>query len=384
MSKFRVCLCGPRCTNSITGVGLAFDLLVMGMTNQSIDLKVVDSTLGLKVTKAGTFSPKRACETIVVICLVWFHLFRCQVYYSTMSTSFMGFIRDYLTIGFAKTIGCRTVLHLHGGGFEEFYLNARPWLQSLIRSNLKRTDSVVVLGERLKKQFYCTGNSIDRKLIVVPNGLTLGVDEPVPSIKRLPENGPIQLLYLSSLMPSKGFLDVLQAISTVNKLYPDRFHLNLCGNFVNAATEKDVPIRDETELLAYIRFLGITNCVTYHGQVVGQDKIFQFINAHIFLLPTLYVWEGQPLSIIEALAFSTPVLSCHHKGIPEQVKNGINGVLLQERTPQAIVTGLLFMTQCAKQFSAMSTAARKHYELNFRREVHLSKLVSVILKNDSL
>ena len=41
--------------------------------------------------------------------------------------------------------------------------------------------------------------------IVVPNGLPIGIDEPSCVPKVFPTSGTVQLLYLSSLMPSKLF-----------------------------------------------------------------------------------------------------------------------------------------------------------------------------------
>lgn len=379
MIKDSICLCGPRPNSTVTGVALAFELLIQCFESRAITLGTVDATRGKSVSSSGTFSVRRAFDTLCVVGEVWFHILHCKIYYSTMSTSVVGFIRDYLTVGFAKMLGRRTILHLHGGGFEDFYRNAKPWLQRLIRANLKRTDTIVVLGELLKEQFHCVGEFVRQKLVVVPNGLTLGVDEPAAIVKELPKDGRIQLLYLSSLMPSKGFYEILQAMTFLEKQFPSRYHLNLCGSFVEATTEGTLEVHNDMTLLSYIKIHDLANCTTYHGQVLGEAKKKQFEQAHIFLLPTSYPWEGQPLSIIEALAFSTPVISCYHKGIPELVENGISGFFVESKTPKAILNAVVQTTSDTQCYSSMSAAARAHYEVNFRREVHLERLISVIM-----
>ena len=378
-TKDTICLCGPRSAKAVTGVALAFDLLIEGAESRAIPHRVVDATRGATVSKSGTFSIRRAVDSLCVVALVWWHLLRCEIYYATMSTSWVGFIRDYLTVGFAKLLGRRTVLHLHGGGFEDFYTSSKPWLQRLIRANLKRTDTIVVLGELLKEQFYCAGDFVKPKLAVVPNGLTLGVDEPVAAVKQLPKDGRIQLLYLSSLMPSKGFFDVLQAMRALEEKQLGRYHLNLCGSFVDAKTETAVEVSDTASLESYIQGHGLADSVTYHGQVLGTEKQRQFENAHVFLLPTSYPWEGQPLSIIEALAFGSPVISCYHKGIPELMEDGVSGVFVEPQSPQAVADALLKISANGEQYQFMSQAARAHYETHFKCEVHLERLISVIL-----
>jgi glycosyltransferase involved in cell wall biosynthesis len=379
MIKNSICLCGPRSAKAVTGVALAFDLLVEGLEDRVIPHKAMDATRGVTVSKSGTFSVRRAFDTLCVIGLVWWLLLCCNIYYATMSTSSVGFIRDYLTVGFAKLLGRRTVLHLHGGGFQGFYMNAKPWLQRLIRANLRRTDTIIVLGELLKEQFYCVGEFVKPKLVVVPNGLTLGVDEPSAKVNAVPANGRIELLYLSSLMPSKGFFDVLQSMVFLEKQSPRRYHLNLCGFFVDAKTETAVEVHDEASLRDYIKKHELGECVTYHGQILDEAKDQQFAKAHVFLLPTSYPWEGQPLSIIEALAFSIPVISCCHKGIPELVEDGKTGVFVKAQAPELIASVVIEMTTDSEAYSNMSRAAREHYEANFRREVHLKRLISVIL-----
>lgn len=376
MSK--ICACGPRAKNGVTGVALAFDLLAEGLRDKNIKYFIVDATRGVVVAKSGSFSLRRAWDTVCVILSVWRHLLRCNIYYATMSTSSVGFVRDYLTVGFAKLLGRKTLLHLHGGGFEDFYLDSKPWLRRLIRANLRRTDIIIVLGEILKEQFYCAGKFVKPKLVVIPNGLTLGVDEPKVHLKKLPSDDRIELLYLSSLMPSKGFFDVLEAMRLLEIKNPGRYHLNLCGSFVNATTERVIDVYDEKTLQSYLSIHYLKDCVTIHGQVKGDEKQRQFNNAHIFLLPTSYPWEGQPLSIIEALAFAIPVISCYHKGIPELIKDGKTGCFVDARSPEALAGAVCSLSRDDTRYKAMSEQAREHYVQNFKREVHLDRLIGAI------
>ena len=379
MTTRKIIVCGPRPKTLVVGVDLAVELLVTGLGQVRASYVSIDTTFMNRKAKAGSFSCLRAIETMLVVFRVWLWMPFCKIYYSIMSTSPLGFIRDYLNVFFAKLLRRRTVLHLHGGGFEDFYISSKPWLQRLIRANLKRIDTIVVLGELLKDQFHCAGEFVKPKLLVIPNGLTHGVEEPVAAVKELPKNGRIQLLYLSSLMPSKGFFDVLQAMKLLEMEQPGLYHLNLCGSFTDAKTETAVEVRDDTTLHAYIQINDLSNCVTYHGQVLGEAKEKQFAQANIFLLPTSYPWEGQPLSIIEALAFSTPVISCYHKGIPELVEDRVNGFFVEPKSPKTIASTIIKMTTDAQSYSKMSVAARTHYEANFRREVHLERLISVIM-----
>lgn len=101
-------------------------------------------------------------------------------------------------------------------------------------------------------------------------------------------------------------------------------------------------------------------------------------------MPTFYSWEGQPLSIIEALAFGTPIISTYHKGIPEQVKDEYNGYLIKTNDPQEIIDAILKGIKSPDNYSTLSKNAIKHFQDHFTREVHLKRLISLICEDDNI
>lgn len=383
ISSFRVCICGPKLNlnNSVSGLSLAIEALLQGLKNKSLLFYFVDSSPFKKKFKSGSFSLIRSFETLYILCRVFFFLFNCRIYYSPMSTSTFGFVRDYLTVLFAKILNCHVVLHLHGGGFEEFYNSSSLLLKYLIKKHFHRVDKIIVLGELLKSQFYCLGVSIKSKLYVVTNGLTIDLDEPLPINRNLPVNGKLNILYMSSLMESKGFFYAILAMKILEKQNPGRYHLNLCGHFVDAITEREKNICDKASLLSFLALNKLEKCVTYHGQISYREKEKQFINAHIFLLPTFYPWEGQPLSIIEALSFSLPVISCKHKGIPELIKGGETGFFVEPKSEESIALAVEKIANNQISYREMSLNSRKHYENFFKRDLHLENLLNTIFAN---
>lgn len=52
--------------------------------------------------------------------------------------------------------------------------------------------------------------------------------------------------------------------------------------------------------------------------------------SHIFMLLTRYPNEGQPISILEAMGNAMLVITTNHAGIPDIVKNGINGLVIDK------------------------------------------------------
>lgn len=381
MIKKRVLLLGPRSKNSVTGVSLAFDLLIEGLKERNIIFNVVDFAYTDNSLKSGSYNFKSAWYSLYAVIQTWLKLIVTDIFYTTMSTSRLGFIRDFMAVGVAYLLRKKVIMHLHGGGFEDFYRSSSRWNKFLIRQNLKKVDTIIVLGELLKDQFDCVSSIVKNKLSVVPNGLTLGVNDPAINFKSFNKDEIINLIYLSSLMPSKGFMDVIHAVEILKKQLCKKYHLDICGNFVNAITEEKCDLKNIEDLLSYIKENNLEKEITYHGQVLGTTKETLLKKAHIFLLPTYYPWEGQPLSIIEALAFATPIISCKHKGIPEMLDEGINGQFVKPKDSNDIAKKIESITSSSDKYMIYSKQSRIKFEKDFCREVHLDRLISEILTN---
>ena len=75
--------------------------------------------------------------------------------------------------------------------------------------------------------------------------------------------------------------------------------------------------------------------VVFPGFIPEDDLPSLYTSADIFVLPSL--WEVLPISLLEALASGLPLIATDAGGNPEILRDGVNGVMLPKRDPQAIV-----------------------------------------------
>jgi glycosyltransferase involved in cell wall biosynthesis len=68
--------------------------------------------------------------------------------------------------------------------------------------------------------------------------------------------------------------------------------------------------------------------ISYVGFKTGKDLEELIKNASFVILPS-ECYENNPLSIIEAYSFGKPVIGANIAGIPELIKDGINGFLFK-------------------------------------------------------
>jgi glycosyltransferase involved in cell wall biosynthesis len=381
-----ILLIGSLPQKRATGASLGFESLIDGFKSTPCEPKILYILDSREEKVCGKFSWVRAKDSLIAIFSAWWKIPPQEVLYMTIASSKLGFLRDMMIILFASMFQKRIILHLHGGGYQDFYENQSKWLQSLIRSTLGKSTNIIVLGELLRDQFNFVPN-IESKIKVIPNGLINKLNPSTGDIKFLPDkDNPIRLLYLSNLIPSKGYFTLLDASIDLINNHKVNLICDFCGEFTQTIID-DQSLNIESqkeEFFQRIKNSGLDDRIIYHGTVSGEKKETMLREAHFFVLPTYYPWEGQPISIIEALAFGTPVISTPHKGIPEQVKDGYNGFLVPPNNHEAIVKAILKGIESYSYYSELSKAALEHFNSNFTRDVHLKRLISVICNTETI
>ncbi len=78
--------------------------------------------------------------------------------------------------------------------------------------------------------------------------------------------------------------------------------------------------------------------------VSGREKKELLLWGTIFILPTYYAMEGQPISILEAMATGNLILTTNHAGIPDIFEDGVNGYFVEKQNIKSIVTKIKFAT----------------------------------------
>lgn len=134
--------------------------------------------------------------------------------------------------------------------------------------------------------------------------------------------GSLELLCVGRLVPSKGQYILLAAVKHLVKYYP-----NIRLRFVGEG-----PDRQGLERAIASNRLG--RWVTLEGSV-NQDRIRDYYRqADIFVLPSFA--EGIPVVLMEAMAIEIPCVSTVVAGIPELIRNEIDGILVPPSDDQEL------------------------------------------------
>ena len=289
---------------------------------------------------------------------------RADLVYVPISQTAIGFLRDIPFILLAKLFRKKVVLHLRGGHFREFYDSSNGFVKLLIRKVLNFADRMIVLGNSLKILF--DGLIPEEKLSVVPNGLNIGLDK---IREKNPQKDNLLILFLSNLIETKGFKDVLYSVKKVT-----RNHTNVKYIFVGAWRND----KDRFECSDYIKREKIEDYVEFKGSVTGSNKTRLLRDADIFAFPTYYPMEGHPWVIVEAMASSLPIITTDQGCIKESVIDGENGFVISKRNPDLIAEKIIYFVENSAARERMGQKSRELYEANFTEEHFVQRMIDVI------
>lgn len=248
--------------------------------------------------------------------------------------------RDWITLVLLRPWCGKRVVHWHAVGLGAWLeREARGWERWITRRLLGGADLAIVLSEFNRPDAMKLN---PRRTCVVANG----VPDPCPDFEagvgarrrerweRLRrEGGTIEVLFLAHCAEDKGVFDALEALALCAGKPGRRFdwRLTVAGSFVTAT--------DEARFRNRISQPDLAGRVRYAGFVSGVEKDRCLREADVFLFPSYFANEGQPLNLIEAMAHGLLPVSTRWRGIPEMLPAGYAG-LVEPRDPAAAAAAL--------------------------------------------
>ncbi len=136
------------------------------------------------------------------------------------------------------------------------------------------------------------------------------------------------VLFVGRLVPLKGLANLIRAVALLRPQRP-RLGLRVIGG--------DDP-RGPSALIHLTRTLGIADAVHFAGPIDQAELPFYYSAADLLALPSYY--ESFGLVVLEALACGTPVAATAVGVVPDVIREGHNGVLLEGPAPEDIARGL--------------------------------------------
>jgi glycosyltransferase involved in cell wall biosynthesis len=221
-------------------------------------------------------------------------------------------------------------------------------LQWFFRITFAKADMFIVLSRRFSDSLRAWGITAPVHIgtTVVDDDMLRGFSIEGKA-KSLREAGLLKVLFMARLEHEKGAVILVRSI--IQML--DR------GRSVELTVAGEGPAMEDINRLlptgsAYRRHIHVP------GYVSGSDKLNLLRSHHIFCLPTQYA-EGMPNSLMEAMAFGMPVITCPTGGIADFFVDKVMGRLLTTANPDNICRAIEELSSDRDQSSCI---AHHNYE----------------------
>lgn len=273
---------------------------------------------------------------------------RPQIVHINTSMEQKSYWRDLAYLLVAKGMGKRVLYQVHGGALPQVFFGGRRLLTGLLRRVLRLPDAVVLLAQCELRGYREFDPAL--ALEVIPNAIDAGRDSGAkPGLQQ-----PLALAYVGRLADSKGLFELVEAIALVHA----------AGHAVSLSLAGSGPA--DAALRARVSALGLERQITFLGPVFGAAKDAVWRSADVFCFPTHH--EGLPYALLESMAARTPVVICPVGAIPDVVHDGVHGLFVPPRDPQALADAIVRLDGDRALLARMGQACRERIESHYAVE----------------
>ena len=240
------------------------------------------------------------------------------------------------------------VYHVHSPTSRDSSRPFQNWANDkLERLACARATKLIAVSASLGKRMRSLGFS-ERSIEVVPNGTPC-----LPEFDRVRPQGVWTIGAVALFRPRKGMEVLLDALAVCrDKGLP--VQLRAVGPFETPEYEKTIHERvAKLHLQDHINWVGLS-----------RDVPAELKEIDLFALPSLY-GEGLPMVVLEAMSASTPVIASCVEGVPEVVRDGVDGLLVEPNNPQALAGAISDFVSGEADWDSCSFLARERHNSGF-------------------
>ncbi|HEX4602887.1 MAG TPA: glycosyltransferase family 4 protein [Candidatus Angelobacter sp.] len=221
----------------------------------------------------------------------------------------------------------------------------------LDRMALKRFDALAAVSDEVAQRLLNTGVPAE-KIRTIANGIDVQAFERGVPLPALSATGAKVVGMVARLDLQKGFEYLLRAMR------------ELCNIFygLKVVIVGEGPDRKAIENM--VKEYGLQSSVVLAGQQSDMPAVYAAMD--IFVLPSLN--EGLPMTLLEAMAASRPVVATRVGAVPNVIKDGENGLLVDPKDTEGLRNALASLLSDANLCRRISARAHNWVSANYTSE----------------
>lgn len=230
----------------------------------------------------------------------------------------------------------------------------RPELSNYIRIEtfiLRYAKHVIAVSSNIRSELIDRGIR-ENMTSVIYNG----IKDPLLNVSKVnskTSDQSVHLLCIGRLVLLKRYDIIIDSVNMLRHDFP-----NIIVSIAGSGPLTDILKHkaNELDLNSHIKFL---------GHISETDGLYH--KADIFLICS--DTEGSPVTLIEAMAFSLPIIATSVGAIPEMVQNGVNAILVPPNDVKMITESIRLLITNPDLSRSLGKAARMRYLERFTSDV---------------
>lgn len=263
-----------------------------------------------------------------------------------------------------KFCGENTLVMFHGWdeGLAE-RIKRNPIFRKLFRRIYEKVKLILVLCQPFREQLEKIGIPSEKIKVIT----TMYQEEHnAGGYPQKKANDEVNILFMARLIKSKG----PYIAAEVGKLLVENGYKNFHFVFAGEGPEYE-------GLKRYINEHRLTDYIQAPGTISGEQKRAILEASDIFLFPSRS--EGCPIAVLEAMDAGMAVVSTPVGAIPEVVKKGENGFLVDSQEPRAFYEAVTRLIENREMLKRIQKNNRKKAKENYEAKVVTKKIESLYL-----
>ena len=354
----KILIIGPF-PKPISGVSFA-NKVVKEVLDNSLEFKTdyINTSYPVFEDSVGSFSFKKAFFFLRINFNV-LKVIGNDIIYITPGQTFFGIVKYTLFILLSSFLNKELIIHVHGNFLGLQYKKLGGIKKKIFYYLLSRFTKGIILSPLLKNNL--TPFLLDKNIYNLYNFAENYLFKQTSKLKV----EKIRVVYLSNLMKEKGVLNLLDALEKIEEKNIS-YEAKIAGNIDDNLKEI---IKQKIEKLKNTKYL---------GSIYGKEKSDLLNWSNIFVLPTFYKMEGQPISILEAMATNNVIVTTKHAGIPDIVKENINGYFVEKNNFETIFNTLVSLDKDKSKILKIANNNKTYFANNYTEEHFGKELIKIL------
>ncbi len=253
------------------------------------------------------------------------------------------------------------VSHEHGSTLAGRRL--RPLLDREVIARLSNV--IVAVSDWDRHNLIAEAGIAPERIRVIHNGIVSASQggSRQPSGLR-PADGSALVGAVGRLYDEKGYPTLIHAIALLRER----------GHGLRCVIVGEGPRRAQLQDL--IAQLGLEDAVRLVGRREDVDSVVGDLDVAVLSS----VWEGIPLAGLEYMAAGAPIVATAVGGLPEMIRDGVDGLLVEPGSPEALADGIARLLDDRELAARLGESARARRRAEFDLDVTIARVQDLYLE----